>query len=51
MLILRNGATAAEDRLSDVVAGFEAATAAAIAEMQRHVAAALASEKPVAAAP
>lgn len=48
---VQGSATAAEDRLSDVVAGFEAATAAAIAEMQRQVAAALASEKPVAAVP
>ena len=44
----QGSAAVSEDRLGAVVAGFEAATAAAVAEMERQVAEALASEKPAA---
>ena len=42
----RGSAVARADRMNAVVAAFEAATAAALAELERHVAAALASEAP-----
>ncbi|HUQ08956.1 MAG TPA: ABC-type transport auxiliary lipoprotein family protein [Steroidobacteraceae bacterium] len=45
----QGSARAAEDRLSSVVAAFEAATSAAMAELTRATTAAIASEKPPAA--
>jgi cholesterol transport system auxiliary component len=45
----QGSAAASEDRLGDVIAAFEAATAAALGEMERHTAAALGAEPPSAA--
>lgn len=42
----QGSAAAREDRLNAVVAAFEAATTTALAELEKHVAAALAAEKP-----
>jgi len=44
-------APAAEDRLSAVIAGFEAATSTAIAEIERQIAAALGAERPAPGTP
>ena len=42
----QGSAAASEDRLGDVIAAFESATAAALGEMERHTAAALGAEQP-----
>jgi cholesterol transport system auxiliary component len=45
----QGSAAASEDRLGDVIAAFETATAAALAELERHTAAGLVAEQPAAA--
>jgi cholesterol transport system auxiliary component len=45
----QGSAAASDDRLGDVIAAFEAATAAALGEMERHTAVALGAEQPTAA--
>lgn len=45
----QGAAAASDDRLGDVIAAFEAATAAALGEMARHTAAALGAEQSTAA--
>jgi ABC-type uncharacterized transport system auxiliary subunit len=44
-------APAAEDRLSAVITGFEAATSTALAEMERQIASALGAERPAPGTP
>jgi ABC-type uncharacterized transport system auxiliary subunit len=44
----QGSAPASDDRLGEVIEAFEAATAAATGEAERHVAAALAAEQPAA---
>jgi cholesterol transport system auxiliary component len=45
----QGSAAARDDRLGDVIAAFEAATVAALGEMERHTAATLSAEQPTAA--
>ncbi len=45
----QGSAAASDDRLGDVIAAFETATAAAVGELERHTAAALGAEQPAAA--
>jgi cholesterol transport system auxiliary component len=45
----QGSAAASDDRLGDVIAAFEAATVAALGEMERHTAATLSAEQPTAA--
>jgi cholesterol transport system auxiliary component len=44
--IAEGSATVSEDRLGEVIAGFESATSTALAEMERQIAAALGAEPP-----
>ena len=46
----QGSAAASDDRLGEVITAFEAATAAALGELERHTAAALGAEQPPAAA-